>query len=100
LWTAVADRMPKPPQASWLTGPAARDYIRPKVSAGLAGMIHLRLAAAGQATPDIAWSGQPGLALPEAWERGIDDALAAAVADAPDTTPLRTLLSESPSVPA
>jgi hypothetical protein len=35
----------------------------------------------------------PGLVLPEAWEKDMDDALDAAVADAPDTTPLRALLA-------
>ncbi|MFD9004190.1 hypothetical protein ACFV0T_25065 [Streptomyces sp. NPDC059582] len=66
--------------------------VRPRIFDGLAGMVHLRLAEAGHATPDIAWSGQPGLVLPEAWEKGMDDALDAAVADTPDTTPLRALL--------
>ncbi|MFJ3338494.1 M48 family metallopeptidase [Streptomyces sp. NPDC086766] len=92
LWMAVADRMPKPHQAARLTGPSARNFIRPKIFDGLAGMVHLRLAEAGHATPDIAWSGQPGLVLPEAWEKGMDDALDAAVADTPDTAPLRALL--------
>ncbi|MFF1837376.1 hypothetical protein ACFVXE_24680 [Streptomyces sp. NPDC058231] len=45
------------------------------------------------ATADIAWSQRPGLALPEAWEKGMDDALDAAVADIPDTAPLRSLLA-------
>ncbi|MFD7877086.1 M48 family metalloprotease [Streptomyces sp. NPDC059766] len=93
LWTAVGDRMPKPPQASHLTGPSARNFIRPRIFDGLAGMIQLRLVEAGHATPDIAWSGHPGLALPEEWERGMDDAVDAAVADTPDTAPLRALLA-------
>jgi hypothetical protein len=63
------------------------ERFRPKIFDGLAGMVHLRLAVAGHATPDIAWSGHPGLALPEAWEEGMDDALDAAVADTPDTAP-------------
>lgn len=50
-------------------------------------MVHLRLAETGHATSDIAWAGQPGLALPEAWEKGMDDALDAAVADTPNTAP-------------
>ena len=56
-------------------------------------MVHLRLAEAGHATADIGWSGQPGLVLPEAWENGMDDAIDAAVADTPDTAPLRALLA-------
>lgn len=85
--------MRKPPQGARLTGLSARDLVRPTVFDGLAGLIHPRLAAAGHATPDIAWSGQPGLALPDAWEKGVDDALDAAVADTPDTAPLRNLLA-------
>ncbi|MFE5138360.1 M48 family metallopeptidase [Streptomyces fagopyri] len=93
LWTAIADRIPKPDQAARLTGPSARNFIRPKVFDALAGMVHLRLAETGDATPDIAWSRRPGLALPEAWEKAMDDAIDAAIADQPDTTPLRALLA-------
>jgi Zn-dependent protease with chaperone function len=93
LWTAVADRMPKPHQAARLIGPSARNFIRPKVFDGLAGMVHLRLVESGDAKPDIAWSGQPGISLPESWEKGMDDAIDAAVADTPDTAPLRALLA-------
>lgn len=95
LWPEVADRIPKPDQASRLTGSSARDYIRPRVFDGIAGMVHLHLAHAGHATADIAWSGRPGLALPEAWENGMDDAIDAAVADKPDTAPLRALLAST-----
>ncbi|WP_327320433.1 hypothetical protein [Streptomyces sp. NBC_01235] len=87
LWMAVADRIPKPPQATRLVGPSARNFIRPRVFDGLAGMVRLRLSEAGHAAPDIAWSGVPGLALPEEWEKSMDDALDAAVADTPDTGP-------------
>jgi Zn-dependent protease with chaperone function len=100
LWMEVAKRMPQPPQTFRLTGLSARNFIRPRIFDGLAGMVHLRLAATGQATPDIAWSGQPGLALPEIWEKGMDDALDAATADSPDTAPLRALLAGTHSVSA
>ncbi|MFF3446493.1 hypothetical protein ACFYXJ_05025 [Streptomyces sp. NPDC002667] len=100
LWMAVADRMPKPHQAARLSGTSARNFIRPTVFDALAGMVHLRLVDSGHAKPDIAWSGQPGLALPEPWEKGMDDAIDAAVADTPDTAPLRALLAGSPCVPA
>ncbi|MFG2573670.1 M48 family metalloprotease [Streptomyces sp. NPDC048481] len=93
LWTETADRMPKPAQASRLTGQSARNFIRPRIFDGLAGLVHLRLVEAGQATADVAWSGQPGLALHPAWEKDMDDALDAAVADVPDTAPLRALLA-------
>ncbi|WP_042380587.1 M48 family metallopeptidase [Streptacidiphilus melanogenes] len=100
LWTEIANRMPKPGQASRLTGESARNFIRPKVFDGLAGMVHLHLAKAGHAVPDVAWSGIPGVALPEAWEAGMDNALDAAVSDTPDTTPLRALLATDAQVPA
>lgn len=100
LWMAVADRMPKPPQAARLTGLSARNFIRPRIFDGLAGMVLLRLSATGQTTPDIAWAGQPGLALPAVWEKGMDDALDAAIADSPDTAPLRALLAGTHSVSA
>ncbi|MGW8879734.1 M48 family metallopeptidase [Streptomyces mirabilis] len=100
LWMEVADRIPKPTQAARLTGASARNFIRPRVYDGLAGMIHLRLAGTGHAAPDIAWSGQPGLTLPEAWEKDMDDALDAAVADTPDTAPLRALLAGTHRVSA
>ncbi|MFH8388341.1 hypothetical protein [Streptomyces sp. NPDC018036] len=100
LWMAVADRMPKPHQAARLSGTSARNFIRPTIFDALAGMIHLRLVESGHAEPDIAWSGQPGLALPESWEKGMDDAIDAAVADTPDTAPLRALLAGSHCVTA
>ncbi|MFC8435261.1 M48 family metalloprotease [Streptomyces sp. NPDC057253] len=100
LWMEVADRMPKPHQAARLTGASARNFIRPRIFDGLAGMIHLRLAESGHAKPDIAWSGQPGLILPESWEKGMDNAIDAAVADTPDTAPLRALLATPHRVPA
>lgn len=99
LWTEIADRIPKPDQASRLTGESARNFIRPRIFDGLAGMVHLHLAQTGHATPDIAWSGTPGIALPDAWEAGMDDALDAAVSDTPDTTPLRALLATTDPVP-
>jgi hypothetical protein len=100
LWTEVAGRMPVPDQASRLTGESARNFVRPRVFDGLAGMVHLHLVRAGRAAPDIAWSGVPGIALPAAWEAGMDDALDAAVSDTPDTAPLRTLLASTEQAPA
>ncbi|MGW7207536.1 M48 family metalloprotease [Streptomyces sp. NPDC054837] len=95
LWPEVADRMPKPDQATRLVGQAARNFIRPRIFDGLAGLVHLRLAESGQAKPDVGWSEQPGLLLPESWEKAMDDAIDAAVADTPDTRSLRALLTAS-----
>ncbi|MFJ6841657.1 M48 family metalloprotease [Streptomyces griseoluteus] len=94
LWMAVADRIPKPDQAARLTGASARNFVRPRVFDGLAGMVQLHLVEAGEAGPDIAWSGRPRLTLPEEFEAGLDDALDAAVGDTPDTAPLRALLAD------
>jgi Zn-dependent protease with chaperone function len=94
LWMEIADRIPKHVQAARLTGASARNFNRPLVLAGLTGLVRLRLVRAQLAVPDVAWpGGRPGLALPEEWERGLDDALDAAVADTPDTAPLRSLLA-------
>ncbi|MEU6573279.1 M48 family metallopeptidase [Streptomyces sp. NPDC046805] len=95
LWMEVADRMPKPAQASRLTGLSARNFIRPAVWDGLAGLVYLHLVAGNLARPDIAWSGTAGLALPEEWETGMDAAIDAAVDDTPDTAALRRLLAGS-----
>ncbi|MGW0607887.1 hypothetical protein [Streptomyces sp. NPDC002644] len=74
------------------TGEAARTFVRPLV---LDGLVHLRLVRAGPAVPDLAWSGhRPGLSLPAAWERDMDAALDATVADTPDTALLRSLPAE------
>lgn len=94
LWMEITDRLPKPHQAARLTGLSARNFIRPRIFDGLAGMIHLRLAESGHARPDIAWSDQPGLILPESWEKAMDNAVDAAVSDTPDTAPLRVLLAD------
>ncbi|MEU8795288.1 M48 family metallopeptidase [Streptomyces sp. NPDC048643] len=99
LWMEIADRMPKPAQASRLTGRSARNFIRPALWDALAGLLHLHLIAQGAAHPDTGWSSRPGLALPDAWETGFDAALDAALADTPDTTPLRTLLALTPVPP-
>ncbi|MFJ8726543.1 M48 family metalloprotease [Streptomyces sp. NPDC093269] len=99
LWMEVADRMPKPARASRLTGRSARNFIRPALWDGLAGLVYLRLVEEKTAHPDISWSGKAGLVLPEEWETGMDSAIDAAVADAPDTEPLRRLLAGSGRAP-
>ncbi|MEU6277122.1 hypothetical protein ABZ871_32690 [Streptomyces populi] len=96
----MADRLPKPPRAARLTGPSARNSIRSTVFDGLAGLVRLHLLRSGHAVPGTGWSGRPGLALPQEWEEGLDDALDAAVADTPDAAPLRALLVSSATVSA
>ncbi|NUS16952.1 MAG: peptidase, partial [Streptomyces sp.] len=75
-------------------------YMRPAVFDALAGMVHLRLLAAGAVSARIAWGGTPGIGLPDVWEDGMDAALDAATSDAPDTKPLRALLADPAPLPA
>lgn len=100
LWTDVVPRLPKPASAGYLTGEAARNYIRPRLFDALAGLVHLRLLDAGLAAPDPGWGTSPGLVLPPEWERSMDAALDAATADTPDTAPLRALLAATAARPA
>lgn len=100
LWEEIAVRMPRPHLAGRLTGASYRNFIRPKVFDGLASLVVLHMAGLGRATPDIAWSALPGVALPPAWESGTDAAVEAAVADEPDTAPLRSLLATLNAQPA
>jgi Zn-dependent protease with chaperone function len=100
LWTDVVPRLPKPASAGYLTGEAARNYIRPRLFDALAGLVHLRLLDAGLAAPDPGWRTSPGLVLPPEWECSMDAALDAAIADTPDTAPLRALLAATAARPA
>ncbi|UWE07432.1 hypothetical protein [Actinacidiphila bryophytorum] len=97
LWMAVADRMPKPPAASRLTGESARNFIRPAVGDALTSLVELRLIAAARTRPVMSWSTAPRLGLPPEYEADLTAAVASAIADSPDTTPLRTLLSTTPA---
>jgi hypothetical protein len=99
LWAGISDRMPRPQSAERLTGESARNFLRPAVFDALGGLVHLRLLAASQVTARIAWAGTPGIALPDAWERGMDAALDAATSDTPDTGPLRALLADTAPLP-
>ncbi|SHM23754.1 M48 family metallopeptidase [Actinacidiphila paucisporea] len=96
LWMLIADRMPKPAAASRLTGESARNFIRPAISDGLTSLVELRLIADGRATPAMSWSVAPRLGLPPEYRRDLAPAVAAAVADTPDTAPLRALLATDP----
>ncbi|WP_327289777.1 M48 family metallopeptidase [Streptomyces sp. NBC_01198] len=93
LWMAVADRMPKPAAASRLTGESARNFIRPAISDGLTSLVELRLIADGYTRPAMSWAVQPRLGLPAEYESRLAPAVAAAVAEVPDTAPLRALLA-------
>ncbi|KOG51238.1 hypothetical protein ADK76_37540 [Streptomyces griseoflavus] len=94
LWQ-VADHLPKSPEAARASGRAAREFLRPALACGTRSLAELALVEAAGARWTLSWSTPPRLWLPE--ERELTEPLAAAVraalADDPDTAPLRTLLA-------
>ncbi|MFE0043924.1 M48 family metalloprotease [Streptomyces albireticuli] len=108
LWL-VAGYLPKSSDAARATGRAAREFLRPALEAGTYRLAELALVEKAGAYWELSWSERVRLRLPGAYSGGtqgapdmekapdIEEALAAAVraatADAPDTAPLRTLLS-------
>lgn len=94
LWQ-VADHLPKSPEAARASGRAAREFLRPVLECGTRSLAELALVEAAGARWTLSWSTPPRLRLPEA--RDLTEPLAAAVraalADDPDTAPLRVLLA-------
>ncbi|RSO08994.1 peptidase [Streptomyces sp. WAC 06783] len=94
LWQ-VADHLPKSPEAARASGRAAREFLRPALECGTRSLAELALVEAAGARWTLSWSTPPRLRLPE--ERDLTEPLAAAVraalADDPDTAPLRALLA-------
>ncbi|WP_053801685.1 M48 family metallopeptidase [Streptomyces rimosus] len=94
LWQ-VADHLPKSPEAARASGRAAREFLRPALERGTRSLAELALVEAAGARWTLSWSTPPRLRLPE--ERDLMEPLAAAVraalADDPDTAPLRALLA-------
>ncbi|MER6994395.1 M48 family metallopeptidase [Streptomyces sp. NPDC000410] len=91
LWR-IADRLPKSEEAAAATGRAAREFTRPAVRSGLRQLVTVELTARGTARWQLSWSDSATLRLPDGYEELLPLALDAAVADAPDTEPLRKLL--------
>ncbi|MFF4406767.1 M48 family metalloprotease [Streptomyces sp. NPDC001404] len=95
LWQ-IADHLPKSPEAAQATGRAAREFLRPSVEAGVTRLAELALVERAGAHWELSWSRPARLVLPGAGD--VEDAMAAAVrsavADVPDTLPLRTLLAD------
>ncbi|KAA6223863.1 peptidase [Streptomyces albofaciens JCM 4342] len=94
LWQ-VADHLPKSPEAARASGRAAREFLRPALEYGSRSLAELALVEAAGARWALSWSTPPRLRLPAG--RDLTEPLAAAVraalADDPDTAPLRALLA-------
>ncbi|MGW5526947.1 M48 family metalloprotease [Streptomyces xanthochromogenes] len=96
LWTSLADRLPKSAEAARATGRAAREFTRPAVRNGLAALVRVELADTGRGRWELSWSTTPQQSLSADVAEAIGPALDAAVADLPDTAPLRALLTVRP----
>ncbi|MEU2873275.1 M48 family metalloprotease [Streptomyces olivoreticuli] len=96
LWL-IASHLPKSPEAAQATGRAAREFLRPALGSGMRRLAELALVEKAGAYWELSWSEQARLRLPGAayaggTEETVAAAVRAAVADVPDTAPLRTLL--------
>ncbi|MER6154872.1 M48 family metalloprotease [Streptomyces sp. NPDC001868] len=101
LWQ-LARRLPLSDQAAEAKGRAFREFTRPALADGLQRMALAELSAHARLSCDFSWSEPVVVRLPPApdgTEADLDAAVEAAVADHPDTGPLRTLLP-APQGPA
>ncbi|MEI5525711.1 M48 family metalloprotease [Streptomyces brasiliscabiei] len=101
LWQ-LARRLPMSDQAAEARGRAFREFVRPALADGLRDMVLAELSAHSRLIWDFSWS-EPIVArlppAPDGTETDLAAALDAAVADHPDTGPLRALLP-TPQGPA
>ncbi|MET9373251.1 M48 family metalloprotease [Streptomyces sp. NPDC002992] len=88
----ITDRLPKSEQAGAATGRAAREFARPVLRRGLSQLVTDALTEDGRARWQLSWAAPASLRLPPGYEDAFPAALDAAVADRPDTGPLRLLL--------
>ncbi|MFD9115678.1 M48 family metallopeptidase [Streptomyces bottropensis] len=101
LWQ-LARRLPLSDQAAEAQGRAFREFARPALADALQGMVLAELSAHSRLSWAFSWSEPAAVRLPPApdgTEADLGTAIAAAVADHPDTGPLRTLLP-APQDPA
>lgn len=94
LWQ-LARRLPLSDQAAEARGRAFREFARPALTDGLQGMVLAELSAHSRLSWEFSWSEPAAVRLSPAPDGGATDlraAVAAAVADHPDTGPLRALL--------
>ncbi|MDX3641060.1 M48 family metalloprotease [Streptomyces sp. MB09-02B] len=101
LWQ-LARRLPLSDQAAEAQGRAFREFVRPALADALQSMVLAELSAHSRLSWEFSWS-EPAAArlapAPDGTESDLGEAIEAAVADHPDTRPLRTLLP-TPQGPA
>ncbi|WP_371577337.1 M48 family metallopeptidase [Streptomyces sp. NBC_01314] len=101
LWQ-LARRLPLSDQAAEAQGRAFREFVRPALADALQGMVLAELSAHSRLRWEFSWAEPAVVRLPPApdgTETDLGAAIAAAVADHPDTGPLRALLP-APQGPA
>ncbi|GAA2104867.1 M48 family metallopeptidase [Kitasatospora saccharophila] len=91
----IARLLPRSERAAAATGRAAREFRRPLLREALRSLTMLALYARGAARWEASWSGPAFLVLPGGTAERLPGALDAAVADTPDSAPLRALLAEA-----
>ncbi|MFH8880407.1 M48 family metallopeptidase [Streptomyces californicus] len=92
LWR-IAERLPRSEEAAAAHGRAAREFARPQLRAGLSQLVSAEYLRQGRARWQLSWAESAALELPYGHGDGLPAALEAAVADRPDTGPLRALLA-------
>ncbi|MFE2290228.1 M48 family metallopeptidase [Streptomyces sp. NPDC059452] len=98
LWR-IAERLPRSEEAAAATGRAAREFARPLLRAGLSQLVSAEYLGQGRARWELSWTDSAELELLDTPADGLTAALEAAVADRPDTAPLRALLAQAPAQP-
>ncbi|MER5815923.1 M48 family metallopeptidase [Streptomyces californicus] len=91
LWR-IAERLPRSAEAAAAHGRAAREFARPQLRAGLSQLVSAEYLRQGRARWQLSWAESAALELPYGHADELPAALEAAVADRPDTGPLRALL--------
>ncbi|WP_030846345.1 M48 family metallopeptidase [Streptomyces griseus] len=91
LWR-IAERLPRSAEAAAAHGRAAREFARPQLRAGLSQLVSAEYLRQGRARWPLSWAESAALELPYGHVDELPAALEAAVADRPDTGPLRALL--------
>ncbi|MFD6425841.1 M48 family metalloprotease [Streptomyces sp. NPDC060198] len=101
LWK-LAQRLPLSEQAAAAEGRVFREFARPALLSGVKAMALAELAAESRLTWEFSWSkaATPQIVpLPDGTRPDVEAAVAAAVADIPETTALRALLAPVAAVP-
>ncbi|WP_328719703.1 M48 family metallopeptidase [Streptomyces sp. NBC_00247] len=95
LWK-LARRLPLSEQASAAEGRVFREFARPALLGGVKAMVLTELSADSRLTWEFSWSESAAphiVPLPDGTRPDVEAAVAAAVADIPETTALRALLT-------